>query len=286
MDIQQSPQRFSSSSTSNMSSTPRRFSSPKTHREYIFSDRFIPSRITTNLDDALDSIENFTSTSRLSGSSDVAHENQGLMNNLLRAELLGKSGTYQKNDSGDPANAYTNGILNSPSRPSQNFLKFCSPKRRSSISSNDASRDSMQSHFTSRSNQKSSTASPKKSTRKIAKIPYKVLDAPNLADDYYLNLVDWSSNNNLAVALESSVFLWSAHTSKVTKLRDLEGQDSVTSITWAVRGSQIAVGTFSGGIQIWDATTCTKLRDMRPHTSRVGTLAWSSSMLASGSRDR
>ena len=240
-NIHQSPQRFSSSSsTSNMSSTPRRFSSPKTHREYIFSDRYIPSRISTNLDDALDSIENFTSTRRLSGSS----ENQGLMNNLLRAELLGKSGTFQKTDSGDPAN----GILNSSSRSSQNFLKFCSPKRKSSVSSNDVnSRDSMQSHhFTSRSNQKSSTSSPKKSTRKIAKIPYKVLDAPNLADDYYLNLVDWSSNNNVAVALESSVFLWSAHTSKVTKLCDLEGHDLVTSITWAVRGSQIAVGTFSG----------------------------------------
>lgn len=28
--------------------------------------------------------------------------------------------------------------------------------------------------------------------RKIAERPYKVLDAPNLSDDFYLNLVDWS----------------------------------------------------------------------------------------------
>jgi len=28
--------------------------------------------------------------------------------------------------------------------------------------------------------------------RKINKEPYKVLDAPNLIDDYYLNLLDWS----------------------------------------------------------------------------------------------
>jgi cell division cycle 20-like protein 1, cofactor of APC complex len=28
--------------------------------------------------------------------------------------------------------------------------------------------------------------------RKIAEKPYKVLDAPNLSDDFYLNLVDWS----------------------------------------------------------------------------------------------
>jgi cell division cycle 20-like protein 1 (cofactor of APC complex) len=30
-------------------------------------------------------------------------------------------------------------------------------------------------------------------TRKIPKMPFKVLDAPQLQDDFYLNLVDWSS---------------------------------------------------------------------------------------------
>ena len=42
-----------------------------------------------------------------------------------------------------------------------------------------------------------------------------VLDAPLLQDDFYLNLVDWSSQNLLAVGLGSSVYLWSASTSKV-----------------------------------------------------------------------
>lgn len=42
-----------------------------------------------------------------------------------------------------------------------------------------------------------------------------VLDAPALADDFYLNLVDWSAQNLLAVGLDSCVYLWSAHTSKV-----------------------------------------------------------------------
>ena len=30
---------------------------------------------------------------------------------------------------------------------------------------------------------------------------YQVLDAPALQDDFYLNLVDWSLNNTLAVGL-------------------------------------------------------------------------------------
>jgi WD40 repeat protein len=42
-----------------------------------------------------------------------------------------------------------------------------------------------------------------------------VLDAPALADDFYLNLVDWSSQNLVAVGLGSCVYLWSAATSKV-----------------------------------------------------------------------
>ena len=47
-----------------------------------------------------------------------------------------------------------------------------------------------------------------------------VLDAPSLADDYYLNLVDWSAQNVLAVGLGTCVYLWSACTSKVTRLVD------------------------------------------------------------------
>ena len=37
-------------------------------------------------------------------------------------------------------------------------------------------------------------------------------------DDYYLNLVDWSSTNYLSVALGNSVYLWSASNLKVWEL--------------------------------------------------------------------
>ena len=54
--------------------------------------------------------------------------------------------------------------------------------------------------------------------RKISKKPYKILDAPNLQDDFYLNLLDWSDNNQIAVALDSALFMWSGCSSEVTKL--------------------------------------------------------------------
>ena len=71
---------------------------------------------------------------------------------------------------------------------------------------------------------------PYKQQRNISKVPFKVLDAPALQDDFYLNLVDWSSSNVLAVGLGSSVYLWSASTNKVTKLYDLGQNDSVASV--------------------------------------------------------
>lgn len=41
----------------------------------------------------------------------------------------------------------------------------------------------------------------KKSSRFISQTPDRVLDAPEMRPDFYLNLVDWSSTNTVAVAL-------------------------------------------------------------------------------------
>lgn len=57
-----------------------------------------------------------------------------------------------------------------------------------------------------------------------------------LQDDFYLNLVDWSPQNQLAVGLGSCVYLWSACTSKVTKLCDLSSpaDDTICSVAWSM----------------------------------------------------
>lgn len=130
---------------------------------------------------------------------------------------------------------------------------------------------------------------PRKPIRKVPKNPYKVLDAPELQDDFYLNLVDWSSQNQLSVGLSTCVYLWSATTSQVIKLCDLSAsneQDQVTSVQWCDKGDLLAVGTNRGITQIWDVTTQKKVRDLNGHTSRVGCLAWNADTICSGSRDR
>lgn len=70
--------------------------------------------------------------------------------------------------------------------------------------------------------------------RYVNKVPFKVLDAPDLADDFYLNLVDWGSSNILGVGLGSAVYMWDSMNGRVTKLCQLK-DDTVTSVSWVQR---------------------------------------------------
>lgn len=88
--------------------------------------------------------------------------------------------------------------------------------------------------------------SPRKQPRTVNKVPYKVLDAPELADDFYLNLVDWGSTNILGVGLGSCVYMWNSASGLVTKLCDLGTDDNVTSVAWIQRVCFSISGYFTG----------------------------------------
>jgi len=73
---------------------------------------------------------------------------------------------------------------------------------------------------------------PKEQIRKISQSPFKVLDAPTLQDDYYLNLLDWSHENTICVGLDREVYTWSASTNKVQRVLEVQDDDVVTSVAW------------------------------------------------------
>lgn len=133
------------------------------------------------------------------------------------------------------------------------------------------------------SSRSSTTARP---TRHIPSAPVRILDAPDLLDDYYLNLLSWGTNDVLAVALGQCVYLWNAKSGDITELCSLEGeQDYVSSVSWTASGTHLAVGTAGGETQFWDSSALTMLRSMDGHSSRVGALAWNEHVVTSGSRD-
>lgn len=125
-------------------------------------------------------------------------------------------------------------------------------------------------------------------SRQIPSAPSRILDAPDLLDDYYLNLLSWNDSNILAVALYQTVYLWNAGTGDIQELCTLEGGDDtyVSSVSWVQEGgAHVAVGTSGGGTQLWDVQAGKQLRSMNGHTERVGSLAWNRHILSSGGRD-
>ena len=119
-----------------------------------------------------------------------------------------------------------------------------------------------------------------------AQAPERILDAPEILDDYYLNLLDWSSTNILAVALGPTVYLWNAESGSIDELMTSPEEDNnITSVSWIHDGSYLAVGTSNCDVQLWDVQKSKQVRSMRGHKARVGALAWNKHMLSSGSRD-
>jgi cell division cycle protein 20 (cofactor of APC complex) len=124
--------------------------------------------------------------------------------------------------------------------------------------------------------------------RQIPTAPSRILDAPDLNDDYYLSLLSWSDNNVLAVALGQTVYLWNASSGDIQDLCTYEEGTSphITSVSWVQEGgTHLAVGTSGGTTQLWDVEACKQLRSMDGHSDRVGSLAWNRYILTSGSRD-
>ncbi|XP_038986994.1 cell division cycle 20.2, cofactor of APC complex-like [Phoenix dactylifera] len=137
------------------------------------------------------------------------------------------------------------------------------------------------------SNASSHLARLAKPRRYIPQSPERTLDAPDLVDDYYLNLLDWGSSNVLSIALGNAVYLWDASDGSTSELVTVdEDVGPVTSVSWAPDGRHIAVGLNSSDIQLWDSSSSNLLRTLRGvHGSRVGSLAWNNNILTTGGMD-
>lgn len=120
--------------------------------------------------------------------------------------------------------------------------------------------------------------------RRVQTAPERVLDAPGLLDDYYLNLLDWSSGNQVAIGLERNVYVWSADSGSVNCLLETSPDTYVSSVKWSGDGAYVGVGLGTGEVQIWDVEEGTKLRSMFGHDSRVGVMGWSKHTLSTGAR--
>ncbi|RZC73987.1 hypothetical protein C5167_049468 [Papaver somniferum] len=103
-------------------------------------------------------------------------------------------------------------------------------------------------------------AKPTKPRRSIPQTSERTLDAPEIIDDYYLNLLDWGSSN-------------------------------VLKQQWSASGQQLASGGNDNLLHIWDRSVASSnsptqwLHRLEDHTAAVKALAWcpfQANLLASG----
>lgn len=129
--------------------------------------------------------------------------------------------------------------------------------------------------------------SKKMTHRIIPSAPERILDAPEFRDDYYLNLIDWSSNNFLAVALNQEMYLWNAVGGEISHLMSIDeaSDDYITSTAWIQnKGPILAIGNSKSVVELWDVNRQARIRNIKSHSTRIGSLSWNQHILTSGSR--
>ena len=121
--------------------------------------------------------------------------------------------------------------------------------------------------------------------RKIPQEPERILDAPNLNDNFYYNPLDWGSKNILSVSLGSYNYLWNYNNLETYLLTKNENEIEYCSSSFMDNGVCLALGLNNGTIELWDIEKQIKIRTLVGHSDRVGTLTWNGYNLYSGSKD-
>lgn len=123
------------------------------------------------------------------------------------------------------------------------------------------------------------TSEPSSSTTPIA--PYyrqmpcsatRVLDAPGIANEKYMKVIDWSIRNQICVSLGSCLYTWAADNGEVNlvcDLEELEQKDYISSVQFSSDGFHVATGGYKGQTVIYD-TECAQL--VRVFKSQSATL--------------
>ena len=130
-----------------------------------------------------------------------------------------------------------------------------------------------------------SNVSEYETIRKIPQEPERILDAPNLNDNFYYNPLDWGSKNILSVSLGSYNYLWNYNNLETYLLTKNENEIEYCSSSFMDNGVCLALGLNNGDIELWDIEKQIKIRTLIGHSDRVGTLTWNGYNLYSGSKD-
>jgi cell division cycle protein 20 (cofactor of APC complex) len=127
-------------------------------------------------------------------------------------------------------------------------------------------------------------SSVKRTQRYVPKSPQRILDAPTIRDDFYLNLLDWGHGNVVAVALENVVYLWNAESGDVDQLDEVNEPMFVSSVKWSHEGKYLSVGLSNGSLRLYDPRQKKLLRTLTAENSRIPSISWRKNIVSCGSK--
>ena len=120
----------------------------------------------------------------------------------------------------------------------------------------------------------------------------KILDAPGLEDDYYLNILDWSCRDYLAIALRDTIHWCRYDRNHIKETGAWQLNDLITSVMWFNEQESMIVGCKSGNIYKIVPSAVGNLNDriqaklVDQRKGRVGVVDVHQNMLVVGGRDR
>ena len=126
-----------------------------------------------------------------------------------------------------------------------------------------------------------------KNNKKLFQIPnepIKILDTPGVDDNYYTNILDWSSQNFICISLSNIGYLFDYSSMDFEQIYEAEEDENITSTVFNREGDKVAIGNDFGEILIFDIQTQKCITTMKNHDSRVGCLDWNEKGLISGSK--
>lgn len=102
-----------------------------------------------------------------------------------------------------------------------------------------------------------------KHARRIPKAPKKILDAPGIIDDFYMDILDWSSTDLIGISLMNSVYLWKNNVKDNSVSRLVELDDGCyCAIKFSADGKYLAGGEDSGHLHIYDVESKKRLYEV------------------------
>ncbi|TBU16143.1 WD40 domain-containing protein [Ordospora colligata] len=116
--------------------------------------------------------------------------------------------------------------------------------------------------------------------RHIDTSPHRILDAPGMLDDYYLNLLDWSTTNIVVIGLGEAVYGYSVHDKSVVEM--YSGSDYVSSVKTS--GNMLCIGNSDGSMNLIDMCTNKVMQSIKNHNARISSLSWNGNIISSGDK--